>query len=164
MLRTILLVFICFPFVLFAQENPLSIFSPLVGANWKAEGKWGDGSIFKQEVEYRFDLNQQIVIANSKGFTDAKKENYGPRNHGIRQYDASSKTIVFWEFDVFGGRTEGHVFTDGKDIYYQYNYGNSIVTDLWYYIDENTYGFKVGQYEDNIWKQVYLDTKFVRQH
>ena len=67
----------------------------------------------------------------------------------------------FWEFDVFGGVTEGTVEFEDKDIVYTYKYGESIVTDYWQYVDENTYNFTVGSRENGEWKQKYLETKFL---
>ncbi|MFD2564194.1 hypothetical protein [Aquimarina rubra] len=143
-----------------SQENNLLIFKNLVGKEWKSEGKWGDGTVFKQETVFTFDLNSTLVIAKSKGFTDQKQTQYGWRNHGIRKFDTETKTIKFWEFDVFGGVTEGTVTVDGKNLIYQYPYGESIVTDMWEYIDDHTYNFKVGNYVNGNWKQVYLETQF----
>lgn len=108
----------------------------------------------------KYALNNTIVIVNSTGFIDKKQTELGLRNHGIRQFDKASDGIKFWEFDVFGGLTEGIVLSQGKNIFYQYNYGGSLVTDMWEYVDDNTYNFKVGDYEDGVWKQIYLNTKF----
>ncbi|MDH7445258.1 hypothetical protein [Aquimarina sp. 2201CG14-23] len=143
-----------------SQETDLSIFKNLIGKEWKAEAKWGDGTIFKQETIFAFDLNNTLIIAKSKGFTDKKQSQYGWRNHGIRKFDTETKTIKFWEFDVFGGVTEGTVQVDGKNLIYQYQYGESLVTDMWEYVDDHTYNFKVGNYVDGNWKQVYLETQF----
>ncbi|GAA4277085.1 hypothetical protein [Aquimarina mytili] len=143
-----------------AQESKLSIFKSLANTVWKAEGKWGDGSTFKQEIAFEFDLDSTIVIAKSKGFINKEQTKYGNRNHGIRKYDAVSNTIKFWEFDVFGGLTTGVVEVVGKNILYQYQYGESVVTDMWEYVDDTTYNFKVGNYIDGNWKQTYLETQF----
>ncbi|MCK8522317.1 hypothetical protein M0D21_12095 [Aquimarina sp. D1M17] len=144
-----------------AQTSNLSIFEPLTGKVWKADGNWGDGSKFKQEIEFKFDLNNTIVIASSKGYTNKEQTTYGPRNHGVRNYNNDKKIIEFWEFDIFGGVTTGTVINEGKNIVYTYTYGTSTVTDMWEFVDENTYVFKVGNYENGTWKQVYLETKFV---
>ena len=48
-MKIILILFL--PMLLIAQENPLEIFRPLEGYKWCAEGKWKDGSKFKQEIE-----------------------------------------------------------------------------------------------------------------
>ncbi|MEM1321912.1 MAG: nuclear transport factor 2 family protein [Bacteroidota bacterium] len=151
---------------LYAQSGTLlSVFDPLIGKTWKAEGRWGDGSVFKQEITFRYGLDKQVVYADAQGFVDEQRTQWGKRNHGIRRWDAQDQVIKFWEFDVFGGLTEGRVFSQGDSIYYQYNYGEgdqqSLVTDAWEKIDDQTYAFKVGQYENGVWKQVYLDTRFI---
>jgi hypothetical protein len=143
-----------------AQPNPLAAFDQLVNRTWSAEGQWADGSAFKQEIHFEYSLDEKIVLAKSKGFTDEQQTKYGPRNHGIRKYDTASKTIRFWEFDVLGGLTEGIVQVEGKNILYQYQYGDALITDLWEYVDEDTYHFKVGNYEDGSWTEVYLETQF----
>ncbi|KAA1244562.1 hypothetical protein [Aquimarina sp. RZ0] len=146
--------------VILGQESNLSIFKNLVGKEWKAEGKWSDGSKFKQETIFTFDLNNTIIIAKSKGFIDKKQSKYGWRNHGIRKFDSKTKTIKFWEFDVFGGLTQGEVIINDKNMFYQYQYGESLVTDMWEYVDDYTYNFKVGNYRDGVWKELYLETQF----
>jgi hypothetical protein len=143
-----------------AQSNPLAAFENLINRTWSAEGQWSDGSTFKQEVYYEYSLDQKIVLAKSKGFIDEQQTEFGPRNHGIRKYDEKSKTLRFWEFDAFGGLTEGTVQVDGKNILYQYEYEDALITDFWEYIDEDTYHFKVGNYEDGSWKKLYLETQF----
>lgn len=144
----------------FAQNKELAVFNPLVGKVWKAEGNWGDGSKFKQEIIFSFDLNHTIVIAESKGFTNQEQTEFGSRNHGIRKYNKEKEIIEFWEFDVFGGLTTGTVVQKDKNIIYTYQYGTSTVTDMWQYVDDHTYIYKVGSYENGEWKQVYLETKF----
>lgn len=156
----ILIFILLTPLWIYSQNSELSIFDNLVSKIWKAEGNWGDGSKFKQEITMDYSLNKTLVIVNSIGFIDKEQTKLGMRNHGIRQFDKESNSIKFWEFDVFGGLTEGTVFSEGKNIVYQYAYGDSVVTDMWIYLNESTYNFKVGNYEDGVWKQVYLDTQF----
>ena len=158
----LLFVFLIVNQLSYSQENPLRAFNPLVNKSWKAEGKWGDGSKFKQQINFKYSLNKQIVIAESIGFVDEAQSELGLRNHGIRRYNPESGKINFWEFDVFGGLTEGEVIIKGDHIYYQYRYGNSTVTDGWEKIDDNTYHFKVGEYTEGQWKQLYLETQFIR--
>ncbi|WP_353777403.1 hypothetical protein [Winogradskyella sp. 3972H.M.0a.05] len=158
-----ILFFLGLPLIMAAQDSQLSVFDNLVDKTWYAEGKWGDGSAFKQEVTFEYDLGKAIVTAKSKGFVDAEQTKIGDRNLGIRKFDKSSNTIKFWEFDVFGGVTEGTVMQEGKNIVYQYKYGTSIVTDMWEYVDDSTYNFKVGSYKDGKWEQVYLSTKFIQK-
>ncbi len=162
MIKTKALIVILFiSFMSFGQTSELSVFDNLVAKTWKAEGTWGDGSKFIQEISIDYALDSTLVILNSIGFTDQEQTQLGLRNHGIRQYDKESKSIRFWEFDVFGGLTEGIVIPEVKNIIYQYEYGGSHVTDMWEYVNDSTYNFKVGNYEDGIWKQVYLSTQFV---
>ena len=144
----------------YGQHDKLAIFDNLIGKTWKADGKWGDGSQFKQETTFQFGLDSMLVVAKSKGFTNREQTVYGSRNHGIRKYDAKTNSIKFWEFDIFGGTTKGTVKTKGKDIIYTYAYGESVVTDYWAYVDDYTYDFTVGSYEDGEWKQTYLATQF----
>lgn len=144
-----------------AQQRALSVFEPLMGRTWEANGTWGDGTNFKQEIAFEYSLDSTLVITQSKGFTNQEQSRYGHRNHGIRKLDNASNTIVFWEFDVFGGVTQGKVTCEGKNIYYQYPYGESVVTDLWEFIDHNTYNFIVGDYSEGEWKQKYLETQFI---
>ncbi len=146
-----------------AQDTELSIFENLVNKTWKAHGNWGDGSKFMQEITFKYDLEKTIITAKSKGFIDKEQTQIGDRNVGVRKFDTASKTIKFWEFDVFGGVTEGKVIAEGKNIIYQYQYGTSVVTDMWEYVNDNTYNFKVGTYEKGVWKQIYLSTQFVKQ-
>ena len=146
-----------------AQKKEISFFKALIGKTWKADGNWGDGSKFKQEITFTFSLDSTLVIAKSKGYVDKEQTVFGDRNHGIRKYNPETKTVDFWEFDVFGGVTKGTVKVEGKDIFYTYAYGESTVTDLWEYVDSNTYNFKVGDYQNGKWNQVYLSTRFTAQ-
>ena len=49
----------------YGQKSQLSIFDNLVAKTWKAEGKWGDGSNFKQELKINYSLDSTLVIVNS---------------------------------------------------------------------------------------------------
>ncbi|MEK6152600.1 hypothetical protein WIW50_05045 [Flavobacteriaceae bacterium 3-367] len=150
--------------IVHGQKSDLAIFEHLIGKTWIAEGNWGDGSKFKQESTFEYALNKQIVIARSKGYVNQEQTRYGLRNHGIRKFDPVSKGVKFWEFDVFGGLTEGTMSIRGKDIFYHYSYHGSLVTDHWEYVDDTTYNFIVGRYVDEKWEQVYLKTQFKAQH
>ena len=142
-------------------QNPLSSFEPLMGKVWKAEGKWGDGSEFRQEVTFKYDLNESIVIADSKGFINQEQTKFGNRNHGVRKYDKASGEVLFWEFDAFGGLTEGTVtFQDGT-IIYTYSYSGTELSDTWKKVDDNTYNFVVANAKNP--EEKYLEAKFVAQ-
>lgn len=148
------------PNFLFAQPPNWGAFNNLIDKTWEAIGKWGDGSPFQQSIHYAYDLNEQIIIAKSKGFIDKAQTKMGNRNHGIRKYDLEAKKFVFWEFDVFGGVTQGDLLLEDKNISYQYQYGTSVVTDRWEYVNDSTYTFIVGEFENGVWKQKYLETTF----
>ncbi len=146
-----------------AQQPSWRAFENLIDKTWEATGKWGDGSPFQQSINYTYDLNEQIIIAKSKGFVDKAQTKIGNRNHGIRKYDLTAKKFVFWEFDVFVGMTQGDLVLDDKNITYQYKYGASIVTDKWEYVNDSTYIFTVGEFENGAWKQKYLETTFTQK-
>ena len=148
------------PFVLLSQEHELSIFENLVGKTWKAEGNWGDGSKFFQEIDVRYSMDKSIVVLESIGFIDKDQTQIGLRNHGIRQYDSASKSIRFWEYDVFGGLTKGTVSSIGNDIMYQYSYAETFVTDYWTYVNDSTYNLKIGVFENGEWKQTFSNVVF----
>ncbi len=157
---SLLFVLIGLSYSLNAQKSPLTAFEPFMGKTWKAEGAWGDGSVFKQETSFRYSLDSTVVIAKSLGFTNREQTSYGLRNYGIRQYDSATSTFKFWEFDTFGGLTTGQVVISGKNILYQYQYGGTALTDMWEYVNDSTYVFKVGNYEKGQWKQIFLETQF----
>ncbi|WP_350286082.1 VOC family protein [uncultured Croceitalea sp.] len=127
---------------------------------WYAEGNWGDGSKFKQEITFKYGLDSTVVFTEAKGFADRQQTKYGDRNHGIRRFDVADGKLHFWEFDVFGGLTQGEVTFNDKNIIYTYNYQGAAVTDAWEYVNANTYNFKVGNWSDGKWNQIYLETQF----
>ena len=156
------LIILLIPILTFGQNTKLSMFDNLVGKTWKAEGLWGNGSKFIQETEFNYALDGSVVLSESIGFVDENQTELGRRNHGIRQYDNKTNTVKFWEFDVFGGLTKGTVSIEGKSIMYQYEYGDSKLTDLWEFVNDSTYNFKVGEYKNGTWSQIYLSTQFVQ--
>ena len=139
------------------EENPLSIFDALIGKTWAIEAKWGNGSFFKQEVSFRYGLEGNAVFAETKGFVDTEGEEFGDRNFGVRKFDKESDKILFWEFDTFGGVTTGEVQLKGKNTWYVYEYGGTTLADIWEYVDEETYIYKVAQYTDGKMGDVYLE-------
>lgn len=146
------------------NNNNLEGFENLINKTWTAYGKWGDGSQFKQEIFFEYSLKNQIIVAKSKGYTNLEQTEYGLRNFGIRKFDAKLNKVKFWEFDVFGNLTEGTVSFNENNIIYNYNYQGADVSDMWEYINDSLYNFKVGIYKDNNWKQVFLNTQFKRKN
>lgn len=155
-----LLFIILFPLISIGQKTELSNFENLAGKTWKAEGKWGDGTKFIQEIKFEYSLDSTLIICHTNGFIDKNSTKLKPRGHGIRQYDKKTKSIKFWEFDRNGGLTRGSVFFDEKNIIYQYKYKEAILTDMWEYVNASTYNFKVGNYMNKVWIQTYLETQF----
>lgn len=142
------------------QEADFSPLAPLVGKVWVAEGKWGDGSTFKQEKSFSYHLEAAIITSESLGFTNEEQTTFGPRNHGVYSWDTKSKQILFKEYDAFGGLTEGTVKSEGQNILFQYEYGGTQLTDAWLYENDTTYQFVVGTYEKGSWTKKYLETSF----
>jgi len=146
----------------------LQPFSPIVGATWKANGKWKDGRPFKQEVEYRWGVGSQNVQVATKSYLDTSFTGFGAFSEGVHAWDNNNNQIRFWNFDMYGNIVEGKVLTKGKDITYVYNYkaedGTEIaMTDMWKWVKEDKYMFKVGTMEDGEWKEVYLETYFFKK-
>ena len=95
---------------------------------------------------------RHVIVGNSAAAVGAIE--------AIRQYDKESEVIRFWEFDVFGSVTEGTVNMKGKDLIYTYDYGGTLITDMWQYVDDSTYNFIVGVRENEKWSQIHLQTQF----
>ncbi len=136
-------------------------FAPLVGKTWRAQGSWGNGDPFQQEVRFHWDLEDAAVIAQSNGFIDRTNKTWGQRNHGIRYWNKREGKLQFAEYDIFGAVTEGSISLRENNIYYHYNYGGFLLTDAWEKIDELTYNFKVGVFSKGEWQDVYLSTQFI---
>lgn len=143
------------------SQNELAIFKHLSSKVWLAEGKWGDGSTFKQESTFSYALDSTLVIVKSKGYINQDKTEYGERNHGIRKWDSKKGGLEFWEFDVFGEITWGKVFVEDKNLRYEYVYEDTLVSDYWEYVDDDTYNFTIGNFANGEWEQVYLKTQFI---
>ena len=157
----ILIFLLCWTVTINAQESPLlNAFQPFIDQTWVAEGQWGDGTPFKQEISFTNVLEGQIIIATSLGFVDQAQTQWGERNHGIRKWDDSCQCIKFWEYDVFGGITEGKIEIKGGNLYYAYEYEGTMMTDAWEKKDDSSYDFIVGIMEDGGWKQKFLETEF----
>lgn len=143
-----------------SQLTSLDCLRDISDYQWHAEGTWGDGSPFEQTISFEYSLDSQVIHVRTLGFVDNEQTLIGHRNQGIRVYDATIGKVKFWEFDVFGGITEGTMTCEGKDIVYTYNYGGTVVTDMWSYINDSTYHFTVGSRKNVEWSQKYLETEF----
>ena len=150
-----------FPIFLTAQETPLVTFKSFEKYVWKAEGIWENGSKFKQEISFELTLNNKIVIIETKGYTNKEQTEFGLRNHGIRYFEEETNKIKFLEFDIYGSVTEGILEIDKNNLLYWYNYGDTLLTEMWVHKNERTYDFIIGIYENGVWKQKFLETEFI---
>jgi len=55
----------------------------------------------------------------------------------------------------------GTVHAKGKNLYYQYEYDGSHITNMWEYVNDTTYNFKVGIFKNENWEQLMLETQFM---
>ena len=138
------------------KANPLAPLNMLSDKTWMIEATWADGSVFKQEITGEYKLNENLLITKTMGFINPERTLVGERSYGVRKYDEDSKSILFWEFDTFGGVTTGEIQARGKDLWYIYNYGESTIADIWEYLDDETYAFRVVQYDNAEVGNVYL--------
>ena len=109
--ETLLLIAILFSCSEFVQaQNKLAVFDNLIGKTWKAEGQWGDGSIYKQEITFTKHLNGHLIRAKSLGFINEERTKWGERNFGTRVWDKEKQVVTFTENDIFGGQLKAIFF------------------------------------------------------
>ena len=97
---TLIIILLLLPQIIFCQNNKLEAFANLIDKTWEAEGKWGDGSVFKQLINFEYSLDKTIIIANTKGFIDKELKSFGDRNHGIRKYNKELDKIEFCKLAI----------------------------------------------------------------
>lgn len=146
------------------QGDAFAAFAPLLNHTWHANGNWGNGQAFKQEITFFSDLENSIIRAEAKGFTDKARTQWGKRNHGVRHWNPANQRMEFYEFDALGGLTTGYLSFRHDSIYYHYTYDGATLTDAWEPSDDGDYTFTVGVYTDTEWKEVYLSTKFSQEN
>lgn len=149
-------------FSLSLSQNKLDVFDNLVGGTWSIEEKFSNGEIFKQEVRFSWALDSTIILTQTKGTINRVTKEFGERNYGVRAWDEKQKRMRFWEFDVFGGITEGDIKIEGKSIIYTYHYGNSTLRESWIFKSKNSYAYKIVSLKDGNVDQVYLEGEFKR--
>lgn len=154
---------ICSSNILFAQHN-LSAFDHLVNKTWRTETNWKSERPFFQEVSFEFALDSTIVLTKTKGHINEAQTEIGNRNFGVRQYDKDKKEIYFVEYDVFGGKTEGTVHLEDKDLIYTYTYGGLELTEKWIYLNPTTYTYKIGIWKNDTWEKIFLESQFIQVH
>lgn len=147
----------------YSQNNsPLSFFENLMDGKWEMKGTWGKGKSFRQVQVYSWGLNKTLVKVNTFGTIDQKTGAFGLRNEGIRAWDANKKQLVFWEFDIFGGITQGTCTIKGNMLYYDYQYQGQHFRDSWQKLDEHTYAYKVGTVKNGQWLKIFLSSTYKR--
>ncbi|MCF8465310.1 MAG: hypothetical protein K9G41_10735 [Flavobacteriales bacterium] len=158
-----------FSISLFAQGNIMLMpFEPLMNADWKAEGKWKDGSPFKQEITFSWGSQQQDVRMETKSYLDTSFTKFGLFSEGVHTWDTVTNSIKFLVKDIKGNEIEGKVRTKLKTILYEYEYENELgvktyMTDALIWIKPDKYMFKVGILKDDEWTDVYLETYFFKK-
>ena len=144
------------------KESTQRVMDLLVGGTWFGTGAWNDGSKFNQEISVEKSLGDQIYIVKTVGNIGGDEPAQGLRNHGVRAWDSSTGVMKFFEFDIFGGITEGTVVLEGKNIFYVYEYEGQILTDAWIYKNDNTFEFVVGIRSGDEWTEVFCNAGFRR--
>lgn len=161
--------FFVLPFSLFAQGNIMLMpFEPFMNATWKAEGKWKDGTPFKQEVTYKWSDDKEEVLMETSSYLDKSFIQFGKFSDGVHRWDTVSNSIKFKVEDVLGNVIEGDVKTKQKTIMYEYAYEDSLgvktyMTDALIWIKPDKYMFKVGTMKDDEWENVMLETYFFKK-
>lgn len=166
---SILFAFILFPISLLAQGNIMLMpFEALMNANWKAEGKWKDGTPFKQEVSYSWADDEESVNMETKSYLDTSFTDFGKFSTGVHTWDTLTNSIKFQVKDIHGKVIDGNVRTKVKTIMYEYVYlgendVKTYMTDALIWIKPDKYMFKVGTMKDDEWQEVYLETYFFKK-
>ena len=123
------------------ESRQLLAFQNLIGGTWTIKADLEDGEVFHQKQKYEWSLDKRIVKVKTYGTIDEETKEFGLRNEGVRAFNPQDSMIRFWEFDVFGGVTEGVVLTEENNFEYIYHYHGHTIRDRWIYVDKDTYEF-----------------------
>ncbi len=145
-----------------AQKNPIKAFETLADGSWISEGMQLGGFEGKTVYTMKWDLNKQIVRVNSWS-TDPKTKEFGFRAVGVRAYNKEEDRLEFYEFDRFGGITQGTILVDGRNLHFEYEYNGAFLRDSWIYLDDNKFQFIVGIWEDGKWSKKFHETTFLKE-
>lgn len=138
-------------------------FSNLVGGEWQVNAATTDGKPFKQQLTVEWGAGKSFFKSSANGIVNKDTKETGLRNEGVRAWDETSGSFRFWEFDVFGGITEGTIVIEGDDIFFIYEYGGKIVTDAFMKKNKNTYEYIVGVRSSGVWTEVYINGGMMRK-
>lgn len=138
-------------------------FDDFVGCTWVLDTTWSNDVRFHQEVNYEYTLNKTVVKAQTYGTINFTTKEFGLRNEGIRMYDKGTETFKFWEFDIFGGITEGKINFSGDSTIYTYEYNDLLMQDVWIKEDVNTYTYLIRSIKDGEIQKIFLQTQAIRK-
>jgi len=142
------------------------VFESLVGGTWTVSGTWSSGVPLHQRKQFEWGPRRAFI--QSKTMTSSNgTDQWEQHSTGIRQWQRTEKNVLFWEFDRFGGVTEGRVgFVGEHTFYYEYSYlvrGQTLhMRDTWTRIDNDRYTYTIGQYEGEALQQTFLEAEFRR--
>jgi hypothetical protein len=150
----------------YAQEEILERLGRLAGGRWAAEGAWSNGTAFRQEQAYSWELDSTLIGVATYGAQNTGE--LAAQSYGIRAWSSAEQRMLFWEFNTSGGITSGRVGADGEEgFFYEYTYAvngtSRTLRDVWRRIDENTYAFTVGEYDNGSLQTVFLEATFRRK-
>lgn len=162
MIRVLLLLFCASALFNVAAQTGLDIFENLAESTWTAEGIQLGGHDGKTVKEITWGLDGKLVKVKTYT-TDPSTLEFGLRNEGVRTFNPESGIIEFYEFDKLGGVSKGQVIVDGKDIHYEYQYGDLTLRDSWIFVNEDEYNYVVASMKDGKQDQVYHRGVFKRR-
>lgn len=146
------------------DENWIDHLKPLIGHTWVVNTQWANGQSFHQEVQYEPVLNNTIIKMHTWGSINQQTGEFGLRNEGIIARDAKSGKVRFWQFDIFGGITEGTFISKKDKIIFKYGYeikGKPVkMRDVWERQNDHTWKYSVVQLKDEQVEKEYLNSVF----
>ncbi|MEQ9466628.1 MAG: hypothetical protein RLN88_04400 [Ekhidna sp.] len=145
-----------------AQNESIKAFENLVGSTWIADGKQLGGHDGKTVKEFEWGLERKIVKVKTYT-TDPKTLEFGLRNEGVRAFNSETKQLEFYEFDKLGGVSKGIIKIEGKNIYYEYAYGDMLLRDSWIFLSEDEYRYQVCSMKDETCDQTFHEGGFKRK-
>lgn len=145
------------------KEETYKVYFNFIGGTWETKGKWQNGTEYHQEIVVEMELTKNIFTVKTRDYIDSKKFDNSQRNYGIRAWDKNEQKMKFWEFDVFGGITEGEIKIDGQNIYHIYHYHNKTLADAWIYVDKDTYTYKVCEFANGKLGKEYMVSTYRRK-